>query len=124
MSVMKVDMLMMITAILLQITTIVYLVIDKKPKDDNNPVLDNRKQVKVKTIQKDCSESNTSNFVLIGESLERLCTIEEAHGTGSAFDDVNAMAEAGSDREPATVATDPRVATCDELKPAGRREAT
>ena len=36
---------------------------------------------------------------------------------------MSAMAEAGSDSEPATVATDPRVATCDQLKPAGQREA-
>ena len=52
-----------------------------------------------------------------------MCTIEEADVTGSAFYVVSAMAEAGIDSEPATVATDPRVATCDQLKPAGQRVA-
>ena len=36
---------MMITAIVLQSTTIVYLVIVKKTKDDNKSVIDNREKV-------------------------------------------------------------------------------
>ena len=54
--------------------------------------------------------------------VDRVSTIEEAHEKGSPFDDLGAMTEAGIDSDPATVATGPRVAACDESKPAGQRD--